>query len=148
MTDKQFCQGEEWKPYSGVCGACGRTLTGRNNYFCKGSATERDSCAVLWKINHDWWVARREAIRRGDHKCARCGSREQLEVNHITPRNGMGYGDGCCHHQDKLEVLCHGCHAVVTAKQAAARAKSRPVQKRAPPGLSANGLESRAETSR
>ena len=43
------------------------------------------------------------------------------EVNHITPRNGKGYGNGCWNHQDNLEVLCHDCHVKVTMWQGRAR---------------------------
>jgi len=40
-----------------------------------------------------------------------------LEVNHIVPRRGGGYGAGCHHHLDGLETLCRRCHAMVTAHQ-------------------------------
>lgn len=36
------------------------------------------------------------------------------------PVRGGGYGDGCAHHQDNLEVLCHACHVEATARQRAA----------------------------
>lgn len=42
-----------------------------------------------------------------------------LEVNHIEPRRGAGYGFGCWNHQDNLETLCHGCHVEVTTAQRA-----------------------------
>ncbi|MEE3066611.1 MAG: HNH endonuclease [Actinomycetota bacterium] len=44
-----------------------------------------------------------------------------LEVNHITPRNGGGYGWGCHNHLNNLETLCHGCHVAETNRQAAER---------------------------
>lgn len=44
-----------------------------------------------------------------------------LEVNHIAPRNGQGYGWGCAHHLDGLETLCHQHHVEVTRDQAVAR---------------------------
>ncbi len=40
-----------------------------------------------------------------------------VEVNHIDPRNGAGYGNGCHNHQDGLETLCHSCHVVTTTQQ-------------------------------
>ncbi len=40
-----------------------------------------------------------------------------VEVNHIEPRLGAGYGSGCHHHLDRLETLCHRHHALVTADQ-------------------------------
>jgi len=57
-------------------------------------------------------------------------------VNHISARNGGGYGPGCHHHlnPDKngvggLEVLCRAHHAKVTAAQAKARAAARAKSK-------------------
>lgn len=40
-----------------------------------------------------------------------------LEVNHIEPRKGGGYNNGCAHHLDGLETLCHPCHVEVTKAQ-------------------------------
>jgi hypothetical protein len=40
-----------------------------------------------------------------------------LEVNHIEPRRGAGYGSGCHHHLSNLETLCHDCHVAVTGAQ-------------------------------
>lgn len=40
-----------------------------------------------------------------------------LEVNHIVPRNGAGYDQGCHHHLDLLETLCHPCHVAETTRQ-------------------------------
>lgn len=44
-----------------------------------------------------------------------------LEVNHIEPRCGRGYGWGCHNHLSNLETLCHGCHVLVTREQKRAR---------------------------
>lgn len=48
----------------------------------------------------------------------------QVEVNHVVPRVGAGYGSGCHHHLDGLETLCHRCHAGVTTEQRRLRAAS------------------------
>lgn len=40
-----------------------------------------------------------------------------MEVNHIAPRNGGGYGTGCHNHLSNLETLCHLCHVQVTKNQ-------------------------------
>jgi hypothetical protein len=50
----------------------------------------------------------------------------RLEVNHIVPRNGAGYGFGCWNHQDNLETLCHGHHVEVTNAQ---RVERKAVQR-------------------
>lgn len=98
----------------GVCDHCGKALVGRQSRWC----TEHRY--VVFDA-HDWNTARRNARARDGHKCVKCGSRDSLEVNHIEPRVGQGYGMGCWNHLDNLETLCHACHVVVTKEQAAAR---------------------------
>lgn len=49
-----------------------------------------------------------------------------LEVNHIAPRVGRGYGFGCHNHLANLETLCHGCHVDETNRQAAQRRGDLP----------------------
>lgn len=82
-----------------------------------------------------WRHARSAAKRRAKYFCERAGceaARRDCEVNHITPRNGDGYGPGCHHHlspgpdgEGGLEVLCRAHHAEVTATQASERARVR-----------------------
>lgn len=116
------CMGPDWKPYSGVCGACGRTLGPRLGWFCRAPAWCRD----VYMSNHDWGYARGVALRRSsptgrkqDARCSRgdCHESNELEVNHLNPRNGAGYRLGCHHHQDGLEVLCHHHHVDETCSQ-------------------------------
>lgn len=107
----------------GVCDACGKPLTGRQKRWCS-----TDCSLALWR-QHDWNGARRAAKKRDGHKCVNCGQedgvdkhlRSTLEVNHIEPRVGRGYGWGCWNHLDNLETLCHDCHVAVTKQQAADR---------------------------
>lgn len=40
-----------------------------------------------------------------------------IEVNHIQPRLGAGYGFGCWNHPENLESLCHDCHLLATKAQ-------------------------------
>lgn len=67
-------------------------------------------------------MAREAARKRDGRRCVRCGSGIGIEVNHIEPRNGQGYGNGCHHHQDNLETLCKVHHREVTNEQRLVRA--------------------------
>lgn len=49
----------------------------------------------------------------------------ELEVNHKDPREGRGYHEGCHHHQDRLETLCHDCHVIETTRQGRERRRRR-----------------------
>jgi hypothetical protein len=140
-----FCQGPEWKPRHsikepGTCGACGKPLVGRNRWFCPtpyGKAySPGESCRANYAVNHFWSEARAEALRRTGGKCSGCGEVPPedallgLEVNHIVPRNGGGYGPGCHHHQENLQVLCHSGHLEVTAEQRGYHQELTPEEKR------------------
>jgi hypothetical protein len=111
-------------PYAAIdgrCDLCGTTLTGRQKrWHSKGCQTE-------WMRNHKWSWARKERKRIDRYCCTwvRCDEREHLEVNHIDPRVGRGYGFGCWNHQENLETLCHTHHVMVTALQRALRKQDR-----------------------
>lgn len=132
------CQGPEWKPRRstkepGTCGACGKPLEGRHRWFCptpRGKAySPGESCRARYAVNHFWSEARAEALRRAGGRCVKCGEPAE-EVNHIVPRNGRGYGPGCCHHQGNLEPLCHQGHLDVTAAQRGYGVEPTPEEKR------------------
>lgn len=82
---------------------------------------------------HDWNSARKAAKKRDGYKCVKCGKpedvdellRSTLQVNHIEPRVGEGYGWGCWNHLSNLETLCKECHVVVTNQQAADRRSAK-----------------------
>ena len=134
-----ICQGPTWKPRrspteQGTCGACGKPLMGRNLWFCPTPYGKADSpgesCRATYAVNHFWGEARAAALRRAAGRCTCCGTvcsskrdgygrtrYQGMEVNHIIPRNGRGYGSGCHNHQENLEALCHACHLAVTAAQ-------------------------------
>lgn len=106
----------------------------------------------MYERNHYWNAARRAAVIRDVFSCVKCGwaegefyehylrtgqmvlwSRAQLtkrrpdnwlEVNHIVPRQGAGYGTGCWNHLANLETLCHKDHVKVTRRQRIARARA------------------------
>jgi hypothetical protein len=94
----------------GVCDRCGIGLIGRRTRWCSMK------CQNEWRQQHDWNAARNAAKRRDGHRCVvpRCGSADRLEVNHIDPRKGRGYGFGCHNHLANLETLCHQHHLHVT----------------------------------
>ena len=98
---------------AGVCDACGTPLTGRRRRWCS------KRCNWRWVVQHRWTQARKAARKRDLNKCVRedCESTERLEVNHIVPRNGAGYGFGCWNHLENLETLCRSHHLVETARQ-------------------------------
>lgn len=102
-------------PVPGGCDNCGSPLTGRRTRWC---TTE---CRRWFERNHMWSAARTAAVKRDGDRCVLCGCKNGLEVNHITPRRGRGYGTGCHNHLDNLETLCHDCHVRVTKRQRRAR---------------------------
>lgn len=131
---------------AGFCAACGDTLTGRKKRWCGNGCEE-----MFWR-NHYWNTARAAALTRDGFRCTKCNweslrctslangqkffwakgrllvvpdADNWLEVNHITPRLGQGYGTGCWHHQANLETLCHLCHVKVTRQQRIARSRGR-----------------------
>jgi HNH endonuclease len=69
---------------------------------------ETSRISAVWRAEHDAWKK----------ECQRIG----LEVNHIEPRYGRGYGNGCHNHLSNLETLCRACHVAVTKVQRAERA--------------------------
>jgi hypothetical protein len=114
------CPLSAWTGEAGRCGWCNQTIDGRRR-----TAWCSDRCRRAFTRNHVWTIARAGARRRAKYTCTRpgCGAgRDDLEVNHIDPRNGGGYADSCAHHADNLEALCHLHHVEVTNAQRLARA--------------------------
>jgi len=93
----------------GVCHRCGRQLAGRQSKWCGHNCEDR-----YWE-QHYWPLARKLALKRDKYKCVRCGSGENLTVDHIIPLMGRGYSSGCYHHLANLQTLCHDCHVAKTA---------------------------------
>jgi 5-methylcytosine-specific restriction endonuclease McrA len=131
----------DWKALE-VC-ICGRPLPlGKRGRVSPNRLWCSNECVRAILDNHSWTDASRAAIRanasnaRGPH-CQRCRRRRlaiaiateagedrcdgRLEVNHIVPLYGNRPSWGCVHHQDGLQVLCHGCHVDVTNIQRRAR---------------------------
>jgi len=109
------CELSTWAGEAGRCGWCNKPLaSARRTAWCS------DRCRRAFARNHTWTLARANARRRARYACSRPGcaaGRRELEVNHIDPRNGGGYGESCAHHADNLEVLCHAHHVEVTNAQ-------------------------------
>src|ERR1035437_5471102 len=112
-------------PYEkGKCWACGDPLSGRQTHYCS------PFCSETYYANHYWQGARAAAILRDKHRCVRCGAsgtwkmwheylwlKQPLEVNHIIPIMGNHKHNGCHHHLEGLETLCHDCHLDETNRQ-------------------------------
>lgn len=73
----------------------------------------------------------REAVHRRDKVCTRCGSEDQLEVDHVAPVTEArlaGWTDAEIDALSNLTLLCRACHATKTAEERArglARRKAR-----------------------
>ncbi len=130
VEERISCPLGQWAGKPGRCQLCDTVIElTRRRTWCS------NKCGREWQRNHIWRFARSAAKRRAKYRCQRPGcsaERRDCEVNHITARQGGGYGPGCHHHlnPDKsgvggLEVLCHAHHAQVTAAQAKARAAIR-----------------------
>lgn len=130
---------------AGHCRVCGDKVAGGRRTWC---GTE---CQEMYERNHYWQLARQAAVKRDKYRCVRCGwsielgnllptgqyvfwsraillnrgESNWLEVNHIVPLVGAGYGTGCVHHVAGLETLCHKCHVQVTRRQRIARARAK-----------------------
>jgi hypothetical protein len=124
------CELTAWTGDPGRCNWCNKAIPagGRRTVWC------RDLCRTQWERNHIWRRARIFARRRAKYRCSRPGctaAHRDIEINHIDPRNGEGYGPGCGHHQSNLEGLCRAHHREVTSAQASARAAARRAAKKA-----------------
>ena len=57
---------------------------------------------------------RHAILERDDWKCVKCGSTEDLEVDHIDPTYAGGSDEA-----ENLQTLCSGCHDRKTSEDAA-----------------------------
>lgn len=134
VAERITCTLSKWTGTEGRCQWCDAPIASpRRRTWCS------DKCGRAWQREHIWRFARSAAKRRAKYRCTKAGcgaARRDCEVNHITPRNGNGYGPGCHHHlnpdsngQGGLEVLCRAHHAEITKAQATARAEARRIAK-------------------
>jgi len=148
VEERISCPLGAWSGEPGRCQLCNQLIEStRRRTWCS------NKCAREWQRNHIWRFARSAAKRRAKYHCQLEGctaERRDCEVNHISARNGGGYGPGCHHHlspdQDGvggLEVLCRAHHAKVTAAQAKARAQARQIAREKPKATETKKKKSR-----
>lgn len=112
------CPLSAWTGEPGRCQWCNKALpAGRRTVYCS------DKCRRAFEREHFWPRARATARRRGGRSCIN-GCDGRIEVNHIEPLVGAGYGPSCSHHQTNLEILCTACHRELTAQQRAQRRRA------------------------
>ena len=128
----------------GLCHGCGVDLLPGTHRWCSQDCADRAIGNHNWSWARG--LALRRAGERWDRDeerwsgalCDQCGQdaravkhvetswypdgRDRVdywspEVNHVDPRTGAGYGDGCHHHQTNLQVLCRPCHIAETTRQ-------------------------------
>ena len=105
------CPLSAWTGEPGHCQWCNKEMPqGRRTVYCS------DKCRRAFEREHLWPRARATARRRGGRACIN-GCEGRIEVNHIEPLVGAGYGPSCYHHQTNLELLCTTCHREVTLQQ-------------------------------
>ena len=92
------------------CG-CEALLTGRRRRWASEDCT-RFACAVWAIIDGQAGVLEYYVRRYNGKKCAICGSRQDLKVDHIVP---VKHGGGGCW-LSNFQLLCHTCHVEKTNK--------------------------------
>lgn len=84
----------------GYCKGCGAKVpVGRISWCCSECYNEFDPTSV-----------RRNTFKRDGYKCTRCGSKQNLEADHIIP-----FSEGGITHISNMRTLCSKCHKIRTA---------------------------------
>lgn len=94
-----------------ACRACGQPVTApRFRFYCGQACRTR-----FWRdiVPPDWPTIRGRALRRDGRRCVLCGSRQELEVDHIQPV--------ATHPELELDLanvrtLCRPCHTAQGAR--------------------------------
>ncbi|MXZ29814.1 MAG: HNH endonuclease [Acidimicrobiia bacterium] len=74
-----------------------------------------------WYEDPDWRELRASVLRSDYDRCRKCGSQDELEVDHIVPiADGGDPWDS-----DNLQTLCRRCHRAKTGAEASGRAARR-----------------------
>lgn len=98
-----------------ACVACGRSQASMPCAKCG----EPWPCSTVagGRVSRTWYDHHQRALN--------------LEVDHIDPRWGNGYGKGCWNHLENLRTLCHECHVGRTAIALAMRRMWERVERKA-----------------
>ncbi|RDC63951.1 HNH endonuclease [Adhaeribacter pallidiroseus] len=97
---------------NGICSCgCGQALWGRRKRWASDDCTA--FALAIWAII-DGQVGKFEyfVTKYNSKKCAVCGSRRHLKVDHIVP---VKHGGGGCW-LSNYQLLCHSCHVIKTNK--------------------------------
>lgn len=124
VTLRTECVLTVWSESDGCCQVCDTVIIDkRRSVFCS------KKCGAWWERNHVWRKARIAARRRDKYCCVKCGVHrdvEGIDVDHVSPVNGLNYNTpSCLHHQDNLQTLCKKHHKEKTAFEAGVRALKR-----------------------
>ena len=139
MHDPRGESHPQWKPrVVRPCGHCGAAV-GRLPSQLKGVSFCSKACEASWRSEHlsgqaspTWrggydpyygpnWRRQRRQILKGEPKCRRCGTPDDLHVHHIRPfRECVDYRKA--NRIDNLMVLCRTCHTTVEWEQRHAQA--------------------------
>jgi hypothetical protein len=91
----------------GLCRVCGKPKS-------QWDKSRRKYCSddCWWKYQECFktWTTLRSKILERDKQCVKCGSKLQLEIDHIQAI--VNQGD--MWNEDNLRVLCHKCHCKKT----------------------------------
>jgi hypothetical protein len=84
---------------------------------CRGVAHGWEEAEPTEVCRAQWLIVGEQRLRNLRVQHDRYARKEPLEVDHIEPRWGQGYGDGCHNHLVNLRTLCHRCHVNRTTVQ-------------------------------
>lgn len=104
-----------------ACEECGKDFNieqwrlneGRKALFCSQACHYKNiESTSSVKVRWDWeWLHIRSAFLEDRPLCAKCGSGDRLEVDHIVPR---AIAPERFKDPENLQVLCHTCHMAKT----------------------------------
>lgn len=78
----------------------------QKRYGLKGKIKHKRESYHRYLKTQKWKRTRQEVLKRDEYKCVKCGSQENLEIDHIDYKYvGIEYN----HH---LRTLCRTCHRI------------------------------------